>query len=167
MTDLDCNPADASPRPWAAADIEPLGMHAAIWFKAGTRGAVVAFVGGELDLSCAARLTAALRRALHQAPSGLVIDLARVEFCDCAGLRALQEAVGFARARGLGLEVGARSPAVSRVVELTGCQLAGNDPASQRPRVPRRTGAETLPTDCAPRRPARPHRSAEAVEIRS
>jgi anti-anti-sigma factor len=84
---------------------------------AGDRARVV--VVGEIDLDSAADLRRVLAGALH-ASTALEIDLARVSFCDCSGLRALMDTWHKARSSGQAVAVIDASPRVRRLLELTG-----------------------------------------------
>lgn len=84
---------------------------------AGDRARVV--VVGEIDLDSAADLGRVLTCTLH-ASAALEIDLARVSFCDCSGLRALMDTWYRAGSRGQTVAVIDASPCVRRLLELTG-----------------------------------------------
>jgi anti-sigma B factor antagonist len=68
---------------------------------------------GDLDLAAVEPVSAAVRRALAERPSGLVLDLADVPFCDTVGLRLLLSTAGKARAQGCSCAVAALRPAVA------------------------------------------------------
>jgi anti-sigma B factor antagonist len=79
-------------------------------------GAPVVTVSGEIDLSNTADLEAKVAQATEGRPDTLVFDLKDLRFMDSAGIAVLLGAasrVGTVRLR-------APSPAVARVVELTG-----------------------------------------------
>src|SRR5690349_14565027 len=67
-------------------------------YPAGSRTLVV--VAGEIDIDTAQPLQHSLCAALAQARQGLDLDLARVGFCDCSGLRVLVHLRSLALAQG-------------------------------------------------------------------
>lgn len=80
-------------------------------------GAVVLTIQGEIDLAT----VDALRSRLADACEGdVTVDLRRVTFLDCLGLRLLLEQDERSRARGLRIEFVQGPPAVRRLFELTG-----------------------------------------------
>jgi anti-anti-sigma factor len=99
-------------------------------FKA-YEGGVVFAVAGELDLATVDQLTRAFHGVWHRAES-VTIDLRRVDFMDCLGLRALLELNDDGAERGCRVEFIQGPPAVTRVFELTGAlqQLAFVDAVS-------------------------------------
>ncbi|MEU0674486.1 STAS domain-containing protein [Streptomyces sp. NPDC006172] len=76
-------------------------------------------VAGEIDYDNAAEFRAALASCLIDGPKCVRLDLARVQFCDCAGLNVLLEARGHAIRAGASLAVDRVSPAVGRLFQLT------------------------------------------------
>ncbi|MGW8358859.1 STAS domain-containing protein [Streptomyces wedmorensis] len=64
----------------------------------------VAYVTGELDIATAPRIRQALLDTVHRHEQ-VIIDLDRLEFCDCAGLSALITAHKTARAHGTALTI--------------------------------------------------------------
>jgi anti-anti-sigma factor len=111
-------------------------MHLASWHVAirlprAGGGPTTAIVAGELDLACADELAAILCRTLDDSPTGLRIDLGGVEFCDCAGLRALLRARKFARDHGRSFTLERSSPAMDLILRITDTRLAPatGDPA--------------------------------------
>jgi anti-anti-sigma factor len=76
-------------------------------------------VCGELDLRAEEPLRRALRSALAESARGVELDLSGVEFCDCSTLNVLlcirQQALSEAKY----VTLGATSPVVDRVLELT------------------------------------------------
>jgi anti-anti-sigma factor len=98
-------------------------------------------VRGEIDLDCAETLYQALTSCLADTPSGVDVDLAAVDFFDCAGLNVLLRARSAARARGAQLCLTAMSPAVARLLDLTRCREAFPLTAQQ----PAVAGAEAWP----------------------
>ncbi|MGH3627946.1 MAG: STAS domain-containing protein [Sciscionella sp.] len=83
----------------------------------------VAGVGGELDSDSAPGLAARLRPLASQGRP-LVLELAGLRFCGCAGLSLLLELHRLATATGGRLLLAAPSPAVRRIVQLTRMQAA-------------------------------------------
>jgi anti-sigma B factor antagonist len=79
-------------------------------------GAPVIVVSGELDMSNAGKLEAAVESLVAQQPERLVFDLSGLRFMDSAGIAVLLAAANKVAA----IELRAPSPAVRRVVELTG-----------------------------------------------
>ncbi len=73
-------------------------------------------VVGELDLSNADQLDAAIERATAERPEGIVIDLSGVTFMDSTGLHALFKA----RKRADTITLRAPSREARRVIELSG-----------------------------------------------
>ena len=73
-------------------------------------------VAGEVDLDCRDRFQAAVEQATRDEPAKLVFDVAAVRFMDSSGL-----AVMVAAAQQAGsVEVRSASPAMRRVIEITG-----------------------------------------------
>ena len=88
-------------------------------------GAVAVLVGhGELDLTCAHRLGAAINDALAAKPKQLVIDLCNVELVDSAGLAVLVHARRRTLRRGIRLTLVCDVPRTLRVLEITGLDRA-------------------------------------------
>ena len=83
------------------------------------RGAeeTIVIVAGDVDLCTAPRLEAELR-ACQQAANRIIVDLARVEFMDSAGLRVLFNANAKLGPERFSVILG--SPQVQRLFELTG-----------------------------------------------
>ncbi|MCI3948918.1 MAG: anti-sigma-factor antagonist [Acidimicrobiales bacterium] len=75
---------------------------------------------GELDLASAPAMGAALARLLRSDHRAVVMDLSRLTFSDCAGLRPVRRAIREARTQGTEIELRGALPAVRRVLELTG-----------------------------------------------
>lgn len=61
---------------------------------------VVVRCAGDLDMAAVEAFGNAVRDALADRPTGLVLDLARVGFCDTVGLRILLSTAANARAQG-------------------------------------------------------------------
>lgn len=85
---------------------------------------------GEIDLSALSTLRAALGRCLDQRPTNLVVDVAAVRFCDCAGVRELNAAARRARADGGGFRLLGADASMRRVCELAGARDVLADCAS-------------------------------------
>jgi anti-anti-sigma factor len=71
---------------------------------------------GEVDLANRDRFEAVVDQALHTAPNKLVFDLAGVRFMDSSGLGVLLAATH----RAPSVEVRAPSPAIRRLIEISG-----------------------------------------------
>lgn len=117
------------------AQATTLGAYATIRCVPGTHGPSTAVVTGELDLACADELAATLCAAVEDSAWGLRVDLAAVDFCDCAGLRSLVCAQNFAADCGRSFVLARSSLAVDRVLELTGACL----PMAEAAPFPRRS----------------------------
>jgi anti-sigma B factor antagonist len=91
-----------------------------------TRGSVVrAALAGELDMSNAADLEAAIVDVVPNEATGMVLDLSAVTYLDSAGIRLLLTLVGRFRWRGQRLAlVAPPGSRVRRVIELAGAQDA-------------------------------------------
>jgi anti-anti-sigma factor len=84
------------------------------------RACVIAALSGELDIACAPALREQLLGLLRPAASRLVIDLSAVSYADASGLAVL---VGTGRRAGLlggFVRLAAPTPAVAKVVRITG-----------------------------------------------
>ncbi|MEU5636851.1 STAS domain-containing protein [Streptomyces rishiriensis] len=81
--------------------------------------AVVA-VRGELDLDVAGQLERALHGALGAAVGGIDLELEDVAFCDCSALNVLLGARERGLEEGKTVAVHTVSPAVARLLDLTG-----------------------------------------------
>lgn len=77
-------------------------------------------VRGELDMSTAPELSAALIRAGEGGPGSITLDLSGVTFLDSSAIGALIAAGQELGASGQKLQIGPRSAIVSRVLEITG-----------------------------------------------
>lgn len=87
---------------------------------AGTTDRTRATVIGEVDLDCAPMLQDVLADNLRLSPGGLDIDLRGIAFFDCSGLNVLLRLRGLAEQFGTELTVTGMTPAVTRVLDLTG-----------------------------------------------
>ncbi|MFF4963150.1 anti-sigma factor antagonist [Streptomyces sp. NPDC001222] len=106
---------------------------------------LVVTVSGELDLEYDQLLQQTLSNALDDANAGLELDLAGVDFCDCSALNVLLNVRHRARASAKSLILRATSPAVERLLALTGT-LPLFAPGSSQPN-------EHPPTPSVPPRP--------------
>ncbi|MFE5914005.1 STAS domain-containing protein [Streptomyces wedmorensis] len=77
-------------------------------------------VEGELDMETADRLEDLLAEQFGQGRRRLVLDLAALGFMDSSGLNVLIRAVNRAREIGGDLYLAAPTPAVRRILEITG-----------------------------------------------
>ena len=95
-------------------------------------GRVIVHVGGELDLSCVSQFLVALDEAIEADPATIELDLGDLAFMDSSGVGAYVDAFRRAQAKKVPLEIGDRSPAVDRVLELSGVEeaLAAGGPSS-------------------------------------
>jgi anti-anti-sigma factor len=87
-------------------------------------GRVVVHVRGELDLSCVAQFLVALDEAIETEPPAIELDLGALAFMDSSGVGAYVHAFRRARSKKVALTIGERSPAVDRVLELSGVEDA-------------------------------------------
>ena len=101
----------------------------------------------EIDMTNAGQVRDVLARSLEDGAAVLVADMTAATFCAAEGVRVLLRAHAWARAAGAQLRVVVASPAVRRVLDLTGAgqvlqvypslqaALAGNDGAGWRERL--------------------------------
>ncbi|MGW2378363.1 MULTISPECIES: STAS domain-containing protein [Kitasatospora] len=84
-------------------------------------GQVTLAAMGEIDLATAPELEVRLKECLARRPDRLVLDFARVTFCDCTGVDVLERARRKAREAGIDLKItGVKAPIVVRVFEVLG-----------------------------------------------
>ena len=83
-------------------------------------GLALVYPRGELDVASAPALRVALARALRGDHRSLVVDLSRLTFSDCAGLRPVRWAVNEGARVGTDVRLRDAVPAVRRVLDLTG-----------------------------------------------
>jgi len=84
-------------------------------------GDTVVALSGDLDIASAPALRERLRTVLDGTVGGrLIIDLARVGFCDASGLAVLVGGFRLARERGLVTVLAAPQPQVMKVLHITG-----------------------------------------------
>ncbi|MEU2930924.1 STAS domain-containing protein [Streptomyces sp. NPDC007251] len=77
-------------------------------------------VAGEMDLDSSAWLGRVLHDVLALSPTGVDLDLGGVQFCDCSGLNMLLRLRQQALYDGKTVTVRESSPAVTRLLTLTG-----------------------------------------------
>jgi anti-anti-sigma factor len=77
-------------------------------------------VVGEIDLSTSTRLNRELDMVLDRAPARLRIDLSETTFMDTTGVAVLLKARRRALELGCRLTVSSSSPAITRLLEVTG-----------------------------------------------
>lgn len=80
----------------------------------------VVVVEGDVDVATAGRLREVLGSAMGGPSTTVVLDVSGVSFLDCAGLRELLAARARLVAGGRGLRLRSPSPAVLRLLRLTG-----------------------------------------------
>lgn len=96
------------------------GQITALYTPSGNRNRVT--MQGELDLVSGNQIRAHLLEALAASSNGLELDLSRLSFCDCAGLKVLLDLRHRALSQGKAVTIRAVSPAVDRLLDLTGAQ---------------------------------------------
>ena len=74
--------------------------------------------------SCVAPFLVALEEAIEAEPSAVEFDLGAVAFLDSSGVGAYVHAFRRARSKNIPLTIGKRSPAVDRVLQLSGVEEA-------------------------------------------
>jgi anti-anti-sigma factor len=84
------------------------------------QGRVRVTVSGSLDLAIAGELGERLRAAVARGPRMLVLDLAAVDFCDCAALGVLIGVRDEGQRTGCAVVISAASPAVALLLGLLG-----------------------------------------------
>jgi anti-sigma B factor antagonist len=77
-------------------------------------------VRGEVDLASAPKLAAAMTELMDRGYTQVAVDLGSVEFIDSSGLGVLVGSLRRLREDGGDLVLRAASPAVTRILELTG-----------------------------------------------
>lgn len=117
-------------------------------------GQTVVALSGELDVTDAAHIGALVTTVAIRVP-WLIVDLAGLEFTDCAGMRALAAAAKQARKAGGGLVLAAPGPGVLRVLDLTGLMTG----------VPVYSSVEEAAAVASPQRAARPAPTPDAQAI--
>lgn len=81
---------------------------------------VILTLSGELDLVVADDLDLAMRELADSSATRIVLDVSQLEFADAVGVRALVRARDVAAASGRTLVVTKPTPAVARVLDMTG-----------------------------------------------
>lgn len=119
------------PRPTAMSRCQVIDIHRSLTIRLveDGEGRVRAAVYGEVDFDCAEILRHVLEDNLRRAAGGVDLDLEHVEFFDCSGLNVLIHLRRTARQVGAGLRVLSPSPAVARVLTLTGMNTLLDPPA--------------------------------------
>lgn len=74
-------------------------------------------IAGDLVVSTAGLLEAAVNHCLHERPDRISVDLHAVRFMDCAALSTLLECRTRVRTQGVALAVVRPSPAVTRLLD--------------------------------------------------
>jgi anti-sigma B factor antagonist len=85
-----------------------------------TRGVPVVVVPGDIDITNAGQLRAALLEAAAHGPGTIVVDMAQTRFCDTAGLHTLVGAHKRAQAEGGQVLLVMSGPGVLRIFQITG-----------------------------------------------
>jgi anti-sigma B factor antagonist len=85
-----------------------------------TDDTIVVALAGELDLHSSELLSATVDDVLGDSPRVVEIDASDLTFADSAGLRALLSAREAAEQRGIVLRLGRISPALGRLLDMTG-----------------------------------------------
>jgi anti-anti-sigma factor len=89
---------------------------------------VVLTLAGELDLHTSELLATALTDALGTDPKAVVVEAHALAFADSAGLRALLSARDAAQQQGVELRLGQVSPALGRLLDVTGLREVFGSP---------------------------------------
>ncbi len=92
---------------------------------------VVLAVAGELDLAAAAAWDASIDEAMGQVPSSVAVDLAATTFVDSSGLRLLLMLRHRAAEAGTTFTMTNISPAVARLLEVTGLTDLVGEPSPE------------------------------------
>ncbi|WP_455355729.1 STAS domain-containing protein [Streptomyces sp. SYSU K217416] len=87
-------------------------------------GTAVLTVGGELDLDTATLLHTHLANQIHHGRHHLVLDLSALDFMDSSGLNVVIKAARETRQNDGNLHIAAPTPAVHRLLEITGMSAA-------------------------------------------
>jgi len=99
------------------AAVEPGSAEQASFYADQARASTwVVTVIGEVDLAHKDRFQAVVDRALRASPAKLIFDVAGVRFMDSSGLNVLLSALR----SDVAVEVRAASPAMRRLIEITG-----------------------------------------------
>ena len=94
-------------------------------------------LAGELDLSTAPELNAAIDRLTAEGERHLLLDLSELTFCDSAGIAAFVRGDNRAAADGGWLRVTGATGRVARVLQVTGlAEVLSHEPETSGPRSP-------------------------------
>jgi anti-sigma B factor antagonist len=100
-------------------------------------GGITVIVHGEIDIATGDDLLYRLRQLADPQSRTIALDLSRVSFMDCAGLRTLIIMDRQARSAGGRLVLAAVSPSVARLLSLVGLSHFGAPtPAAAQPATP-------------------------------
>jgi anti-anti-sigma factor len=81
---------------------------------------LVVVLPAEIDLASAPAVSETLLFAISTGPAVVVADLTGTTYCDCAAIRSLCHATGYAAARGTDLRLVIPAGPVRRVLDLSG-----------------------------------------------
>jgi anti-sigma B factor antagonist len=112
--------------------LDPTGRHLTLEVEHHDH-AVVVRAHGELDIASGPRLVGEAAGAAAGGALPVVLDLAGVAFVDSSGLRALIEAERAVRGQGGRLVIARPSPAVARLLDMTGLREAFAEARSTAP----------------------------------
>ena len=115
-------PAACAVLAYSIRDTAPWAAHA--------RSRVIIALDGELDIATAPGL-AQLLAPLAKTGSHLIVHLARVRFCDCAGLSLFLRLRRLATAAGGSLQLAAPSQSLRRLIAVTSSRLSSPSPPTQ------------------------------------
>ncbi|RBY91919.1 MULTISPECIES: STAS domain-containing protein [unclassified Blastococcus] len=122
-----CSPGDCS----ATSNWPPVAsVHLPAAAADSDRQAGTIRLAGELDRSCAERVTDAVATLTLTTRRALVIDVAKLTFCDVEGVRALARARGLALERGCGMRLVNPSPWLAQLLRLAGIAALVGTPSS-------------------------------------
>ncbi|WP_260333360.1 anti-sigma factor antagonist [Streptomyces beigongshangae] len=126
---------------------------------AGGRTTVVAV--GEIDLATSPGLRRSLHEALSVSARGIDLDLSGVGFCDCSGLNVLMLVQRHAAADGRTVVLRSASPAVERLLTLTGTSSLFSPAQDTGPGAARHPHDPHRPHDLHDPRPGAAHSTTE------
>lgn len=81
-------------------------------------GAAMITPHGDVDMSCARELQAALHQALREKPARLIVDLTHVPYMDSSGVATLVEAMQIARKNGTRMALASLQDKVRSIFEI-------------------------------------------------
>lgn len=87
-------------------------------------GRILAILEGELDLGTVPMFVERIEQIISEQPSIVELDLERLTFIDSSGIGAYVNLYRRAQASGSRVSIGARSPLVERVLQLSGVEDA-------------------------------------------